>query len=151
MSIVIADEADVLRVLEIEREAISPPWTHGALLAEIYNEDTFFAVAREGGGILGFVMLRRMGDEGELLQIAVDCSARRRGVADSLMGAALGFAGDNAIGQVFLEVRMGNGAAIALYEKHGFVPVRRRKGYYSDPVEDAIVFKLKVSVQDPLA
>jgi len=144
-----AAEADMPRILEIEREAISPPWTHGALLGEIYREDSFFAVASGAGAgdgsvpraVIGFVVLRRMGDEGELLQVAVDKSARRGGAADALMAAALRFAEGHAMGSVFLEVRKGNEAALALYKKHGFEPVRTRKGYYSDPVEDAVVMR----------
>jgi len=187
-----ATEDDMPRLLEIEREAISPPWTEGALLSEIYREDSFFAVAvcQETGrcsassvaqdnspparlrsrctlpagtspsGIspsgtspsgtlppdarppavtLGFVILRRAGDEGELFQIAVDNAARRQGAADILMGAALDYASEKSLSSVFLEVRKSNEAAIGLYKKHGFEPVRRRKDYYSDPVEDAVI------------
>ena len=139
ISIVAATEDDIAQVLEIEREAISPPWTHGALLSEIYSGDSFFSVAAREGTVLGFVILRRMGDESELLQIAVSKAARRNGIADLLMDAALGYAETNALSSVFLEVRASNAAAIKLYEKHGFAPVRSRKDYYLDPVEDAIV------------
>jgi ribosomal-protein-alanine N-acetyltransferase len=129
-----AAEEDISRILEIEHEAFSPPWTHGALLG-IGDESERIKHVR----ILGFIILRCMGDEGELLQIAVDKAARRRGVADALMGAALRFAGECSIGSVFLEVRKSNEAALRLYEKHGFRPVRLRKDYYSSPVEDAVV------------
>jgi ribosomal-protein-alanine N-acetyltransferase len=140
------------RILEIEREAISPPWTHGALLSEIYNGDSFFAVAHselgtQGGklsgnqisSLLGFVILKRAADEGELLRIAVDSSARRCGAADSLMSAAFDHAKENAVKSIFLEVRKSNEAAIGLYKKHGFKQVRYRKDYYSDPIEDALI------------
>ena len=138
-----AAEGDIPRILEIERGAISPPWTHGALLGEIYREDSFFAVAACSPRFLvGFAILRQMGSEGELLQIAVDKAARRRGAADALMASALRFARGRALESVFLEVRAGNAAALALYKKHGFKPVRTRKGYYSDPLEDAVVMKL---------
>jgi len=142
-----ATEADIPRILEIELEAISPPWSHGTLLSEIYREDSFFAVARldmDTGPLSGFVILRRMGDEGELLQIAVDKAARRGGAADLLMAAALGFIKDASMGSIFLEVRKSNEAAISLYKKHGFKTVRSRKDYYSDPIEDAIVMKWSV-------
>ena len=142
-----ATEADIPRILEIELEAISPPWSHGTLLSEIYREDSFFAVARldmDTGPLSGFVILRRMGDEGELLQIAVDKAARRGGAADLLMTAALRFIKDASMGSIFLEVRKSNEAAISLYKKHGFKTVRSRKDYYSDPIEDAIVMKWSV-------
>ena len=146
MYITAAAEEDLPRILEIEREAISPPWTEGALLSEVYRTDSLFAVCQGDGSpdtpptsTLGFVILRLAGDEGELFQIAVDKAARRQGVADLLMDAAFNYASENALASVYLEVRKNNEAAISLYEKHGFVAVRRRRDYYSDPIEDAVV------------
>jgi len=143
-----ATEEDIPRILEIEREVISPPWTHGALLSEVYNDDSFFVVAAGQHGIIqGFTILRRFADEAELLQIAVDSSVRRRGVADALMAAALEFSAHSALRSVFLEVRKSNEAAIMLYKKHGFKPVRFRKDYYSYPTEDAVVMSLSNHAQ----
>ena len=169
-----ATEDDIQGILEIEQDSFSPAWTHGALLSEIYKEDSYFAVAVEGcispavadstppavadstppaitdsmppavdtaisPAIVGFAVLRQVGDDGELLQIAVDKCARGRGVGDLLMNAALEYARNNALCSIFLEVRRGNIAAVGLYKKHGFNSVRIRKNYYSDPVEDAVV------------
>ena len=152
-----AEEEDIERILEIERESISPPWTHGALLSEIYRDDSFVAVAvtARGGSVAvaeyeprsvppcspiqGFVILRRVADEGELFQIAVGKAARRTGIADALMAAALRYAGKSSLRSIYLEVRKGNAAAFSLYKKHGFNQLRQRKDYYNDPVEDAIV------------
>ena len=140
----IATEDDMPRILEIEREAISPPWTHGGLLSEIYNEDSFFAVwdaqTATAPQILGFVILRRAADEGELFQIAVEAAHRRSGVADALMEAALDWARGCGISKTFLEVRKSNAAAISLYAKHGFKEMSLRKEYYDEPVEDAVIF-----------
>ncbi|MCL2366931.1 MAG: ribosomal protein S18-alanine N-acetyltransferase [Oscillospiraceae bacterium] len=163
-----ATSDDALRLLEIEQESILPPWTHESLLSEICNKDTFFAVARclnDGDqkskdsaaqydiraaktaahfriGIIGFVVLRKMGDDGELLQIAVDKDARRAGLADMLMGKALQYARNHRLQSIFIEVRRSNMAAIALYEKHGASALRIRKDYYTDPVEDAIMMRI---------
>ena len=177
IKISIATEEDLDRILEIGREAISPPWSREALLGEICRDDSFFAVALGKFGIrnsefgigdagnvglnsecgmrnaellsseenvCGFVILRRMGDVGELLLIAVEKAVRRSGIADVLMESALLYASMNFLESVFLEVRAGNAAAISLYEKHGFWNVRTRKDYYSDPVEDAIVMEREV-------
>ena len=139
-----ATEDDIPRILEIENEAISPPWTHGGLLGEIYNEDSFFALAIDAeDATLGFVILRRMGDEGELFQIAVEKAHRQRGIADTLMEAAIDWAHGNGLGSIYLEVRESNEAAIALYKKHGFIQTGRRKGYYTEPMEDAAVMKFE--------
>jgi len=135
-----ATEDDIGRVLEIEREAISPPWTHGSLLNEIYNGDSFFALAGSEP-ITGFLILRRIADEGELFQVAVDKTARRRGVASALMEAAFFWARETGLHSIFLEVRKSNEAAIGLYKKFGFLPVGERKNYYADPVEDAVVMR----------
>ena len=154
-----ASEADIPQILEIEQDAISPPWTHGFLLQAIYQEDSHFVVAtacklqifdecndsdtekgsREKEVIVGFAVLRQVGDDGELMQIAVDKSFRRSGVGDLLIGAILDHAHENSFESVFLEVRKSNTAAVGLYQKHGFTPVRTRKNYYTDPTEDALV------------
>ena len=147
-----ATEEDIPRILEIEKDTIMPPWTHGALLSEIYRDDSFFSVAiasvrspaLNSSSIAGFVILRQMSeDEGELLQIAVDEASRRCGAAGMLLGAALRFAVEKALKSVFLEVRKSNEAALALYKKHGFAIVRIRQGYYSSPIEDAIIMVWK--------
>jgi len=165
----IAIEEDISRILEIERDSITPPWPHGALLSEIYSDDAYFAVwdnrtaptshapfAHEGGGpqgrglspvhappVLGFIILRSVADEGELFQIAVDSSYRRRGLADDLIEAALDWAGNKNINSIYLEVRKSNEAAIALYVKHGFMQVGYRKEYFTEPVEDAIIMRMQ--------
>lgn len=153
-------EKDIPRILKIEQEAISPPWTQDALLSEIYKDDSFFVVAVDGvsdagiavsgvsdvsdaevgdSHILGFAILRQVGDDGELLQIAVDISARHKGVGDLLIKAVLEHAKENGFNSVFLEVRKSNEAAVQLYEKRGFKSIRIRRDYYINPVEDALV------------
>ena len=152
-----AAEEDMPRILEIERESISPPWTHGGLLSEILSDDSFFELAERGDSfeledgsrvpplqtILGFVILRRIADEGELLQIAVDSEYRRRGIADTLIESALGWAHDCGISKIYLEVRKSNNAAIKLYKKHGFKRAGIRKDYYIEPIEDAVVMAVE--------
>ena len=144
VAIVPATEDDIPQILEIEREAISPPWTHGTLLSEIYRDDSYFALAALNEEILGFIIVRSMVDCGELLQIAVEKSKRRRGVADLLMHAVHDYAKKNALNPVFLEVRKSNAAAISLYTKHGYLLVRQRKDYYTEPVEDAMVMSVQI-------
>jgi len=142
-----AEESCITQIMEIEQESISPPWTHGALLGEMYRDDSFFAVARSAAGTTpaaGFVILRKTSeDEGELLQIAVSRVERRRGIANALLLAALAYAEKNAVKTVFLEVRKSNVPAVSLYKKYGLSTVRTRKDYYSDPTEDALVMRIQ--------
>ena len=139
-----AEEDDISRILEIEREAISPPWSHGGLLGEIYSNDTFFALAVMEKTVLGFVILRCSADESELYQIAVDASHRRRGIADMLMKAAMDHSRSCGQLAIYLEVRKSNEAAMNLYKKHGFKKTGQRKGYYTEPTEDAVIMSLEI-------
>ena len=127
------------RIIEIERESISPPWSIEALLGEIRRDDSFFALAAENATVFGFVILRNMADEGELLQIAVGKAHRRRGIADLLMKAALFHSEESSQSAIYLEVRESGEAAINLYKKHGFRQIGSRKNYYSQPIENAIM------------
>jgi len=156
VKITLATKVDISQILEIEKEAFSPPWTHNALLNELSKDDSYFIIAKENTTklssivepspacraqhtILGFALMRQVGDDGELLKIATDKTARRKGVGDLLMTAVLDKAKSNAFPSVFLEVRSSNTAAIRLYEKHGFKTIRIRKDYYTDPIEDAVI------------
>jgi len=94
--------------------------------------------------IIGFVVARRMADEMEILNLAVDAAFRRRSVASRLLEAALEFGRASETRIVFLEVRASNAGAIAFYERQGFTRVGRRPRYYSDPPEDAVVLSRAV-------
>jgi ribosomal-protein-alanine N-acetyltransferase len=146
----LAAEDDIPQILEIGNEAISPSWSYNMFFDEFRKGDSRFFVAVNGIGepsprILGFAVFRQVGDDGELLQIAVDKKARRSGVGDLLAAQVLAHAEKNRLESVFLEVRPSNTAAVGLYEKHGFKAVRVRKAYYDNPVEDALIMVLKLS------
>lgn len=139
--IIDAEEAHLPQVLAIEREAISPPWSEGALLSEIGREDGLFLLAVEADNdkLAGFCILRRAADEAELYQLAVREDCRRRGTGGALLDRALLDCRTRGVASVYLEVRRSNGAAIHLYKKRGFKNEGRRKNYYSSPVEDAVI------------
>ena len=132
-----AMEDDMLRIMEIEREAFFPPWTSGGILGELLADDSYFALAVEDEAVLGFAILHFSSGDAELLQLAVDAAHRRRGVATNLMEAALGQAQERKTRTIYLEVRESNEAARSLYEKYGFKEIGRRKDYYINPIEDA--------------
>ena len=99
------------------------------------------AAEKEDGAVLGYAVLSAVLDEGNLDNIAVAPSCRRQGVADALLSALTDFGRTN-LSVLFLEVRASNLPAIALYEKHGFIPMGRRKNYYESPREDALLMTL---------
>ena len=119
------------------------PWSEELFRDALDNPHTAILLAEgEDGAILGYAVLSVILDEGNLDNIAVAPEARRRGVADALLGALTGF-GREHLSVLMLEVRASNAPAIALYEKHGFVAVGRRKNYYDAPKEDAILMTLE--------
>lgn len=136
---------DIPRILEIANESITPAWTHHSVCQLLCRSDSLLLVAEENRGnvhdaptdyIVGFTAFREVGDDYDLLQIAVDVNERRRGIGSLLLVSVLSRVASRTL---FLEVREGNAAAIALYKKHGFKLLRTRKNYYSDPTENALV------------
>jgi ribosomal-protein-alanine N-acetyltransferase len=91
--------------------------------------------------IVGFLVGLGATTEWEIENVAVAPDARRRGLGTRLVGEFLDFAKDEGAESVFLEVRESNHAARALYEKWAFVESGRRRGYYADPAEDAMVYR----------
>jgi len=141
-----ATENDIDRIMEIEHDSFTPPWTHGQLLAEIYREDSFFIVALDDDEIVGYAILGTSIDEGQILSIAVVSTARRKGIADLLMYTMITHAKELELESIFLEVRKSNEPAQELYKKHDFEFVRYRENYYTDPDEDAVVLKRDLEV-----
>jgi ribosomal-protein-alanine acetyltransferase len=95
-------------------------------------------------GILGFLVARHLAPEWELENIVVAPSARRKGLGKRLLDALLAAARETGAEAVSLEVRESNAAARKLYEKAGFELTGCRKSYYSDPLEDAVVYCLRL-------
>ena len=118
------------------------PWSEATFEDVLYSPNAAALLALgEDGGLLGYAVLSVMLDEGNLDNIAVAPQARRQGVADALLSTLTGFGRDR-LAALMLEVRSSNAPAIALYEKHGFAAVGRRKNYYDAPREDAILMTL---------
>lgn len=131
---------NVGQIADIEQECFSKPWTRRMLLEELENlSASFIAAQADDGTVLGYAGLTVVLDEGYINNIAVREEYRKQGVASALLDVFLRFAGANALAFLTLEVRASNVPAIALYQKHGFEQVGRRKNYYEDPREDAIL------------
>jgi [ribosomal protein S18]-alanine N-acetyltransferase len=147
-----AEESDLEQVAAIEREAFSDPWTRDALASALHLAHIRFLVAEEaegspgGGGadgvtLAGYVVALVMGEEGEIADLAVAPAARRRGVGSLLLGRMKQELASCGVRSLYLEVRDSNLAALALYRAHRFEAVGRRRGYYRNPSEDALVLK----------
>lgn len=133
------DKSHLPQAAALEREVFSHPWTEELLEQELY-QDTVSLVAAEGedGTLLGYGEIRVILDEGCLEKIVVAPAYRRQGVAEAILGAFCRF-GAEKLAFLTLEVRETNAPAIALYRKLGFEEVGRRKNYYAELHEDAIL------------
>ena len=98
-----------------------------------------FIVAMEGDELIGYAALSSILDEGSLDNIATAPEYRRRGVGEVLLKEIIRRSKEQELTVLYLEVRESNDPAIALYQKHGFQEVGRRKNYYEKPKEDAIL------------
>lgn len=136
------DEADFLSVYQrvFPEKNITAQY-----IANIKNEPASIFVAAphfggrgEGGGVLGFLYFWTLSDEIQIIDMGVLPGFRRQGIAQKLLQHLILQA---ATKKIFLEVRVGNAAAIAVYESCGFQKVGERKKYYADG-EDAWVFIL---------
>lgn len=131
------------QIAEIEKSCFSHPWTEAMLREALWNDCAVIIVAEgEDGTALGYAGLQVVLDEGYINNVAVAPAWRRQGIADELLAAFIRF-GREKLAFLTLEVRESNSPAIALYQKHGFAPAGRRRDYYDDPKEDAILMTLE--------
>jgi [ribosomal protein S18]-alanine N-acetyltransferase len=103
--------------------------------------------AASAGQLLGFAAARRVADEAELQNLAVDPQHRRQGVGQRLVFEVHGRLRAAGTKRVFLEVRPSNESALALYQSSGYAMVGRRQNYYSAPPEDALVLSAAIGWQ----
>ena len=132
--------AHVPEIAAIEQACFSVPWTEDQILSQLKDETHEFLAALDSAGkVLGYVGMMTVLDEGYISNVAVEPDCRRTGVGDALIEALEARCVQHGLSFATLEVREGNLPARALYEKHGFENVGRRKAYYDRPKEDAIL------------
>ncbi|HFI0148080.1 TPA: ribosomal protein S18-alanine N-acetyltransferase [Streptococcus suis] len=112
------------------------PWTLEQIVTSMASQDEDYYLGYEGQELVGFLAVQTVLDEMEILQIAVKADFQRLGIASQLMAAVMDWEGD-----IFLEVRESNSAAQALYTRQHFTKIGKRKDYYRNPVEDAVIMK----------
>jgi ribosomal-protein-alanine N-acetyltransferase len=140
-----AEPADLPRLVEIaSHSATAAQWNHNEYL-NLFRQDNqqgrVALVVEQEGSVVGFIVARQVEDEWEIENIAVTGPARRCGLGTRLLGEFLDSLRQRGGKTVFLEVRESNLAARALYGKWAFLEVGRRKMYYQDPPEDALILK----------
>ena len=127
-------------VAALERTVFKHPWSEAALTL-LCGETAFGYAALEAGVVAAYGGMLTVLDEGQITNIATHPDHRRRGLGAAVVEALLCEARARALSFVTLEVRESNAAAIALYQKFGFVVVGRRPRFYTEPVETALIMQ----------
>ena len=141
ISIRSAIEADLAAILQIQRDSsTAAQWPVGSYKDAIRQDTRLVLVAEKSGQLIGFLVASRSTEEWELENIAVSTSWHRQGVGRTLLEALIRRAQDSGASEIRQEIRASNLAAQRTGQAVGFVQVGRRKAYYQDPDEDALLF-----------
>ena len=133
---------DATAIALIEKLAFSQPWSEASILSEIQKENAVFLVCEKDGDLAGYVSMETVCGECYIGNLAVGRLYRRRGVATLLLSELTYFAKEMKCSFITLEVRKSNVAARALYEKAGYTVQGVRRGFYTSPDEDAVIYTL---------
>ena len=138
---------DIPRVVELERASFGSPWNAGTFARILESEHVEIWVVEEPDAptLIAYAVLWCVSDQGELANIAVAPEARGRGLGGRLLDWILQVALGRGVETLYLEVRESNAAARGLYESRGFREAGRRRGYYDNPREDAMVLVLDLA------
>jgi ribosomal-protein-alanine N-acetyltransferase len=138
-----AVERDLSEIVRIERSCFADPWTEESFRRLLAVEPAIFLVAvfPPDSAVAGYAIAFAVGEDGEVLNVAVEPEFRGKGLAGQMLDALLIELSSRGVRTAFLEVRESNRPARALYGSRGFTEIGRRKAYYRRPVEDALVMR----------
>ena len=146
MGLVIIEMASehVSALAQIEKQCFSTPWSENALAEEIENPNARFFVALCGEQVAGYIGAHNIVGEVYITNVAVAPDYRRQGVATQLIERLVEISRAEKAEFITLEVRENNTSAQELYEKQGFGVVGKRKAFYENPREDAILMTINL-------
>ncbi len=143
----LANASDIDAISAIESGNMPVPWDIASVAEAVTGSNSSCFVAEIEGHIIGFAFLYTTLFDAELPDIVVDSLYRGQGVGRGLMQQIISAAQEKKLEAIFLEVRVSNQPALALYQSFGFYEYHRRKNFYKNPVEDAICMKLDFPLQ----
>ncbi|MFN7926373.1 MAG: ribosomal protein S18-alanine N-acetyltransferase [Blastocatellia bacterium] len=134
---------DLPAVVQLEQDAGLSSWGIAGYERELLNSQAVLLglSCLEGDFLLGFFSGRITADEAEILNLVINPNFRQGGLGGRLLIAAMAELSKHGMQTCWLEVRAQNLAAIRLYEKCGFGLVGRRRNYYQNPTEDALIMR----------
>ena len=132
---------DLDRIEEIERESYPTPWSRSMFAGELAKPSSVClgAFDAQRDVLIGYLIISRYVDAWHVMNVAVEPSQRRRGIAQNLLERLFELTANDSRRGYTLEVRVSNENAIRLYERLGFEARGLRRGYYTDNREDALI------------
>ena len=132
---------DLDRIEEIERESYPTPWSRSMFAGELAKPSSVClgAFDTQRDVLIGYLIISRYVDAWHVMNVAVEPSERRRGIAQALLERLFELTANDSRRGYTLEVRVSNKNAIRLYERLGFQARGLRRGYYTDNREDALI------------
>ena len=141
MTILRMNASHVAQVAALEKICFSDPWSENSVASELNNKLALWLVAVEGEQVAGYIGSQTVLDETDMMNVAVHPDYRRRGIAETLILSLVEELKKLDSRCLTLEVRASNDPAISLYKKLGFGEIGRRKNYYRNPREDALILR----------
>ena len=144
MTIRKAINEDLTAILELDHRVLKTNW-HGRLyLQEMEMPESHFTVLYLDEQLIGYLLLRIIIDEAEIMQFAIDPKYQKQGFGQNLYDSALQYITQAQVDKIYLEVETLNQKAISFYEKNGFEKIHIRKDYYG-PDKHANVMRKKMN------
>lgn len=136
--------SDVEQIRKLESDIFKSPWSENSLKDSVESQLDYAFVMENDYKIAAYIIFRVNCTEAELFRIATDKCGRKTGCGHKLMEFMFARLREMNVKKVFLEVRSQNVNAVRLYKQYGFKNTGIRKGYYSDPTDDAILMEGKL-------
>ena len=133
--------AHTAQIAALEKICFSDPWSENSIASELDNKLAYWLVALEDDRVAGYIGSQTVMGETDMMNVAVHPDFRRRGIAEALVDRLVEDLRAMESHCLTLEVRASNAPAISLYEKLGFSQIGRRKNYYRNPREDALILR----------
>lgn len=134
--------SEVDNIIKLQEQNNNILLTKSSIIEDLNNGNSVYYVAKLNNKIIGYAAALSLYDHIDILGILVDTQYLKQGIATTLLSYILNYAKTNNIYDILLEVRKSNIAAQKLYEKFGFTLINIRKEYYSNNLEDALIYKL---------
>jgi [ribosomal protein S18]-alanine N-acetyltransferase len=136
------DTNDIDRIMEIEKKSFVAPWSKTMFEETIFSPISRGLVMEHNNIIVGYIVFYTVYVEAHIMNLAVNPEERKQGYARQMLNYALKIFRENNISECYLEVREHNRVAQELYGRSGFEVIGRRKKYYPETNEDALVMQL---------